>query len=173
MSFHCHAGGRGRVRRALSLLLVLLATTSARASRSDGFVVDELRFRNAQGAELRLGDLRGRVVVIYTFTSTEPSAGEALVHLSRLDAESDCRLVVLALSLDPDPQDLARLLQSVRPRIAMLLDGSGRLGAVLGVGRAPVALVLDRGGEIRERHELRGETDFGRLEEAVTELLDE
>ena len=147
------------------------AAPPAAAAAPAGAVVDDLRFRNAQGGEIRLGDLRGRIVVLYTFTSAAPAARTTLEQLSRLDARADCDLVILALSLDRDPRDLARLLEAARPRIAMLLDGSGELASALGVGAAPVAFVLDRQGAIRGRHALESGDDFGPLEGAVAALL--
>ncbi len=150
----------------------MLAAPPAGASRT-GDVVDDLRFRNQQGAEIRIGELRGRVVVLYAFASTHASARDTLDRLSRLDSRSDCELVVLALSLDREPRDLARLVQSVRPEVAMLLDSSGELAASLEVGESPVAFVLDRRGAIRQRRALRTHDEFRALEASVASLLDE
>lgn len=151
-------------------LAALLAAVPANALRT-GDVVDHLRFRNQQGAEIRIGDLRGRVVVLYAFTSTHASSRDMLARLSRLDARADCNVVVLALSLDRDPDDLAFLLQGVRPRVALLLDSSGELATSLAVGSVPTAFVLDRQGEIQERRALQTGDDLRALEASVGRLL--
>lgn len=167
------AQGRARRRTAGALALAaVLAASSANALRT-GDAVDDLRFRNQQGAEIRIGDLRGRVVLLYAFTSNHVSARDMLARLSQLDARADCNLVVLALSLDHNPDDLALLLQGVRPGVAMLLDPSGELATSLAVDAVPTAFLLDRRGEIHERRALRTGDDFRALEESVGRLLDD
>jgi len=158
----------------LALGIALHGAVAAAGKPTDGSgKLDDVRFRNGIGVELRIGDLRGRVVLLYTFNSTQPAARESLAFVSALRKCGGSDLMVLALSFDRDLPTFETFLEEVRPSVPLLLDPSGELATTLGVDDVPTAILLDRDGNVRWQKAIGVRADHAPLERALLETLAE
>jgi len=102
----------------------------------------------ASGAEARLADLRGKVVLVNLWATWCPPCRRELPTLDRLQGEYRERgLVVLTLT-DEAPEDVRELLASLAPRA---LNGSVPDFGWLAIRDfRPFTLVIDREGRLRD-----------------------
>lgn len=142
---------RGAASRALLLLVAgsapLRAQEGPAAAPADPiFLSDadyEWRLQRPDGTELRLADLRGRVLFINVWASwCEPCVRE----LPGIEALRDSVPGVEFLAISPEQPERARAwLEGRRLGLPVYFDAGGR-PAVLGLTMVPSTFVVDRGG---------------------------
>jgi len=121
------------------------------------------------GTATTWADLRGRVVVVQSFT-TKGSAGRAALDRSvkALASLADDEVVILALHTPEGAQQAGELLTRRDIGVPVMIDASGRFCDEFGFYKRPTNAVIDRNGRIR----FAGLTPLG-LKEAVSRLVDE
>jgi peroxiredoxin len=105
-----------------------------------------------EGKEVRLSDLRGKVVLIDFWATWCPPCREELPHIQRLHEQLESEgLVVLALATDRDPAKV-RSFVSHHGFTFTVLPVNPRVAATYRVRGIPTVYLVDREGRIRFRH---------------------
>jgi len=99
----------------------------------------------------RLGQFRGRPVLLTMFASRCPLCEEELPRLERLHREFFKRgLVVLGVATDADASELARFVKRHELSFFVLHDPNGRaLREIFGTSKLPETYLIDRDGIVR------------------------
>lgn len=102
-------------------------------------------------AATRLGQFRGRPVLLTMFASRCPLCEEELPRLERLHRELFKRgLVVLGVAADADASELARFVKRHELSFFVLHDPNGRaLREIFGTSKLPETYLIDRDGIVR------------------------
>ena len=99
---------------------------------------------------LRWKDLRGKVVVIQTWTSKTPAGRNWAMRVGRLVDEADRDQVVIIALHTPQGADTARRYLDRRPlEVSVAIDPSGTFCDSLGAYKRPVNILIDRNGTVR------------------------
>ena len=99
---------------------------------------------------LRWEDLRGKVVVIQTWTSKTPAGRNWAERASRLIDEADRDQVAIIALHTPQGADTARTYLDRRPlEVSVAIDPSGTFCDSLGAYKRPVNIIIDRNGTVR------------------------
>lgn len=102
-----------------------------------------------EGGDLSLADLRGQVVVLDFWASWCGPCRKELPRLDTLHAEIARRGGrVLAVSIDEDRQNVDRFARRYGLRLPIAVDGPNGLARELDLRHVPLAIVLDRDGNV-------------------------
>ena len=145
---------------ALALCLLAVAGTAARAADANapapGFVgqsAPDFALPAAAGANVRLSEYRGQPVVLSFWSSQCSLCAGQLAALNRYyGTYRSSGLIVLAVSVDDDPQraqDYARAHSTAFP---LLLDRAKVVSRAYGIERLPTTVLIDRSGVVRYLH---------------------
>lgn len=105
--------------------------------------------RDLDGRSLRLGALRGEVIVVAFWASWCAPCRRELPVLDALHAELSPRGGrVVAISIDQDPENARRFARRLRLALPVYHDGPERLARTLDLKQVPFTMVLDRQGVI-------------------------
>lgn len=122
------------------------------------------------GKTVRLGDYRGRVVLLNFWATWCAPCQAELPHFAKWQRKYGAQgLQVIAVSMDDAPAAPYALVRKIRPGYPVVMgdDALGTLyGGILGL---PVTFLIARDGSVVERVE--GETDLITLEMRVAKLL--
>lgn len=140
----------------LPLLLALACggpTGGPGSARQPGAV--ELGVRRADGSFLEIGDLRGRIVVLFVFGTYDGTSQMAMTPLREL-AEAHPEIAIVGIDVEPSARQLIGTFeQALTPPFPITYDPEDRLigGATeLGViDTVPTLVVLDARGRERRR----------------------
>ncbi|MEE9128420.1 MAG: redoxin domain-containing protein [Phycisphaerales bacterium] len=95
-------------------------------------------------------DLRGKVVVIQTWTSKTPAGRNWAMRARRLVDEADRDQVVIIALHTRQGADTARRYLDLRPlEVSAAIDPSGTFCDSLGAYKRPVNVIIDRNGTVR------------------------
>ncbi len=101
------------------------------------------------GEALSLGALRGKIVVVQTWTSKSALGRAAANRLSRLNRYGD-EVAMIAIHTPEGAENVDAFLSNVTIEgVHIAVDATGAYLDELGVYRRPTTLVLDRNGEVR------------------------
>lgn len=138
-----------------------------------GEVAPDVTLSLLDGSEVRLADLRGKVVVVDFWATWCPPCIESMPGLDRLARErADDGLVALAVNRDDGAA--AGLVRSFLDEhrlgsLRVALDGDAAAARAFRVQALPTLFVLDRDGVIVTSHV--GGTSYGELRELIAPLL--
>jgi peroxiredoxin len=148
-----------RRRAALAVAaLAALASTGTQAAREGGARLigqpaPDFALPAVIGNNVRLSEYRGQAVIISFWSSHCAVCARELSLLDRLyKTYQSSGLVVLAISVDDDPD---RAAQYARERVAdypLLLDRNKEVGRTYDIDRLPSSVLIDRSGIVRYRH---------------------
>jgi thiol-disulfide isomerase/thioredoxin len=165
--------------RALALLLLTFAATlliasglgrglateaPAAASKNSlqvgsSAAVPDFSLHDLDGAEHRLEQHAGRVVLVHFFATWCEPCREELASLARLVERHDSKhLSVLAVNVAEVPVRLQRMLQTVPVNFPVLLDADRTVTRAWGVNGLPTTFVLDRA--LLTRRFVEGDLDW-------------
>ena len=100
--------------------------------------------------QLRWEELRGKVVVIQTWTSKTPAGRNWARRSSRLIDETDQNHLAIIALHTPQGADTARTYLGRRPlEVSVAIDPSGTFCDSLGAYKRPVNILIDRNGTVR------------------------
>jgi peroxiredoxin len=163
------------LRGALAILAGGLAVGASAADHALlGRVAPEFALRATSGANIRLSEHRGEVVVITFWGSRCNTCRPQLATFNRIFATyRPAGLLVLGVNVDDDQEDALAFARSQTVDFPMLLDPAKGVSREYRVDNLPMALILDRGGAVRYVHrdfKPRHEADYTR---ELRELLNE
>jgi thiol-disulfide isomerase/thioredoxin len=149
-----------------ALLLFLLAVEPELPMAKD-FEAKELA-----GATIRLGDLRGKIVLLNFWGIWCKSCRQEIPHLAELDrAWRDKGLVVLGADYGDAPSDLEPFAKELGMTYPILVDDG--LADLYEVLVYPTSVVIDREGRVRLRVEGYREESFEEMKALVERLVQE
>jgi peroxiredoxin len=134
---------------ALGVLGLWAATHGPRGSlAAPQFVLSDLA-----GKVVRMEDLRGKVVLLNLWTTWCPPCVEEMPTLQELAKQMNGRdFVLLAVSEDEQPANVAPWIAQRRFTFPVLLDPHAEVGGALGITGYPETFVVDRNGRIVHHH---------------------
>jgi peroxiredoxin len=136
----------GGLAACLAFASVAGATAQLAGSDAPDFVL-----KSTSGANLRLSEYRGEVVML-SFWATW--CGDCRAQLERLgemhDRYQDAGVELLAVSLDQSAKQARDVAASLDVTYPVLHDAGGAVGRLYDVSKVPVMVLIDRGGVVRE-----------------------
>jgi peroxiredoxin len=157
-------------------LAMLLACTvgSASAAVQLSSNAPDFTLKSAAGANLRLQEQRGQVVLVNFWATWCGPCRQELPHLNSLyDKYRASGFVLLGVNIDDDPRLATALAAKLGLRFPVLLDNDKKVSRVYDMSAMPATLLIDRDGRVRHIH--RGYRDGVEktYEEQVRALLKE
>lgn len=156
-----------------SFVWLLLASFTAFADQpnpGEGDVPPDVFGKSSTGEVIRLGDYRGRIVVIsFWATWCGPCRKEIPMLMALQEKATREKLVVLAVNWRQSREaflEIRKYFRGKAPLVTLISDESGRAGNAYGVRGIPHMVIVGRDGRIAAVHE-------GYSEEAVEGILDE
>jgi len=133
-----------------------------------------LEFPDEHGVPTSLASLQGHVVLVDVWASWCAPCKVAFSHYNALFKQYHARgLDVLAVNVDARRADADRFLASRPHEIKVLFDPKGIAPKRLGLKGMPTSYLVDRAGNIRERHEGFTEDDVVTYRRQIEALLAE
>ena len=166
-----------KVSKRWSLALALLLATSVGSTQASVQLASnapDFTLRSANGANLRLQEQRGQVVLLNFWATWCGPCRLELPHLNRIyDSYRKSGFVLLGVNIDDDPRAAADLAAKLGLKFPVLLDSDKKVSRVYDMSAMPATLLIDRDGRVRHIH--RGYRDGVEktYEEQVRALLKE
>jgi peroxiredoxin len=157
----------------LPLMLVACAGTAAAAAQLAATAPD-FTLRSVGGANLRLAEQRGQVVLVNFWATWCGPCRQEMPHLNRLyERYRSAGFVLLGVNIDDDPRAAADLATKLGVQFPVLLDTDKAVSRAYDMSAMPATLLIDRDGRVRHIH--RGYRDGVErtYEEQVRSLLRE
>ncbi|HUW49479.1 MAG TPA: TlpA disulfide reductase family protein [Sulfuricella sp.] len=160
------------------LTLVLLGLIAYVWFRPPAWVSDEnraapdIRVILLDGRQIRLEDLRGKVVLVNFWATWCPYCRHEIPDMERFYRDHHAQgFEILALSQDDTAEPVRQFLASAGVHFPVAMATTGHTAALGGVSRLPTSFLIDRQGRVR--HKISGQVHYGRLEDLVGPLLAE
>ena len=133
----------------LLLTLFFPACTSSNGVQV-GKPAPDFTLEDLKGAEVSLGQLRGKVVALVFWASWCPHCKTEIPELNRLDKELKGNgLEVLAVSFKESPETLKPFAEKNGINYRVLLDGKGAVSSTYGIVGLPSLVIVDRDGTVK------------------------
>jgi thiol-disulfide isomerase/thioredoxin len=165
-------------RVAAFLLVALLMAGSAGAKGLQvGDVPPDALGRDESGAPVKLGDYRGKVVIISFWASWCPACRKELPALGSVQKVAGVgQLQVLAVNYGENRQRYREIVRVLRPGlqeapIKLISDTQSYYGTEYGVKALPHMVLIGRDGRIAAVHEGYGESEIPLLVKEINQLL--
>lgn len=164
-------GGR-RAGLGLGLLLLGGLVTPAAAGQVAGKPAADFALPELRGGVVKLGELRGKVVLVdFWATWCEPCTKE-LPELERLHQQLAARgVVIVGISLDKERKNALDLAGALKLKFKLLHDPEGKVAEVYDPPKMPSSYVIDRDGVVRFVNEgFSGAADVAKLKRQLEQL---
>jgi peroxiredoxin len=139
------------IKNCLLPLLLALLTGSAVAAVQPSSVAPDFTLRSVGGANLRLQEQRGQVVMVNFWATWCSPCRQEMPHLSRLyDKYRSSGFVLLGVNIDDDPRAAADLAARLGVHFPVLLDTDKKVSRVYDMSAMPATLLIDRDGRVRQ-----------------------
>lgn len=179
------AGGRRAALAALAAVCAGAVSAQAAAQASlphlrIGDAVPELEVKTTRGDAVRLGALRGRVLIVNFFASYCGPCRTELPLLAELTQRllAEARLhrggpepLLLPVGVDARPDDSARFAASLGVKAAVLVDPDGAVRTAFDPQRYPCTFLVDSAGVVRHINRGFGPGYPARMERWLRTLL--
>lgn len=155
------------MKRLIALLLVLLAVASAGCSKGDergranapamkaveGAVAPDFAVRDLTGKELRLSELRGKVVLVNFWATWCPPCREEIPSMVKLNqALAGKPFQMLAISIDEGGKGaVEQFFATSGQTLPAYLDGEDKVSRLYGTTGVPETFVVDKKGVILKK----------------------
>jgi thiol-disulfide isomerase/thioredoxin len=166
-----------RLSGALLLLLIGCATAggSERGGKQIGAPAPEITVQRLNGKPLRIGDLRGKVVLLDVWASWCAPCKDELPMLDEIAARQRKRGVeIVAVSIDQERDNVDKFLRG-KPRWSLTVahDPNGVIAETLQPDKMPTSYIIDRSGIVRYVNSGFERADAPVIERRLTELAGE
>lgn len=136
----------------LSLLLSFFFLLVGAAPKV-GEVLPEFSRKNAQGKEVSLSSLKGKVVLLdFWATYCKPCKAELPILDKWQSAYQKQGLSVLSINVDPETEDALEFLRKSPVKFEVLFDPDDTLRETFGNPEMPALFLIDRQGKLRVLH---------------------
>jgi peroxiredoxin len=161
-------------RRSLLGLVLLAAAQAASAKVAANTQAPDFTLRQIDGPNLRLGEQRGRVVMVNFWATWCGPCRVELPHLARLhDKYRSSGFLLLGVNIDEDPAQAKALAAKLGLKFPVLLDTDKKVVGTYDLSAMPATVLIDKDGRVRHLH--RGYREGVELtyEQQVRDLLKE
>jgi len=165
---------RCRRRAALAGLLLLGSTWTAAAPLAPQALAPDFTLRTLDGKNLRLGEQRGRVVLVNFWATWCGPCRQEMPHLNKLyDKYRSSGFMLLGVNVDEDTRNAVAVADKLGVRFPVLPDADKRVSQKYDLRAMPSTVLIDRNGRVRYVH--RGYRDGyeDTYEKQIRELLKE
>ena len=114
-----------------------------------GAVAPDFALKDVNGANQRLSEFRGDIVVLTFWASWCGPCRETLADLDGIDAAASGGPVVISVNIEGDAERARSVARSLGISHATLLDDRQVVGRLYDVSHLPLTLLLDRDGVVR------------------------
>lgn len=159
-----------------ALLLLALATLWVTAGDDAPAAAPEFSAETLDGQTVALSDYRGRVVLLDFWASwCGPCLQEMPFLVELQNAHADSEMIVLAVNIDNKAANARRFLEKLpaQPAFPILLDPGKTIPPLYDLEAMPTTVLIDRGGNIRFRHNGFSDDHRERITTEVETLLNE
>lgn len=160
---------------AVALLLALASLWAPPAlAVGDGSVAPEIALKDLSGKQVKLSELKGKVVLVDFWASWCGPCREELPVLDGLYKKyKDKGLVVIGVGLDRDADKLAKFLRALPISFPVVHDPAGSVANKYEPPKMPSSYMIDKRGLIRHVHAGYKASDKAQLEKELSALLAE
>jgi peroxiredoxin len=161
-------------RRSLLGLALLAAAAAAGASVAPKALAPDFTLRQIDGPNLRLGEQRGRVVMVNFWATWCGPCRIELPHLARLhDRYRGSGFLLLGVNIDDNPEAARALAGKLGLKFPVLLDTDKKVVGAYDLNAMPATVLIDKDGRVRHLHRGYREGVEQTYEQQVRELLKE
>lgn len=140
-------------RRALLAAAMAACAASAPAALAPATAAPDFTLRSADGGNLRLGELRGRVVLVNFWATWCGPCKIEMPHLNRIyEKYRSAGFVLLGVNIDEDPRQAAAMAQRMGLKFPVLLDTDKAVSRRYALDSMPGTVLIDRDGKVRHVH---------------------
>jgi peroxiredoxin len=140
-------------RRHLLAMAMLAAAGAANAKAAPNAPAPDFTLRQLDGANLRLGEQRGRVVMVNFWATWCGPCRVELPHLGRLhDKYRSAGFVLLGVNIDEDANAAKALASKLGLKFPVLFDSKKEVVAAYDLNAMPATVLIDRDGRVRHLH---------------------
>lgn len=162
------------VSRVLVASLLAAAAGAAVPAVSTSATAPDFTLRALEGPNVRLQELRGRVVLVNFWATWCGPCRQEMPHLNRLyEKYRGSGFQLLGVNIDEDPRAATELAAKLGVKFPVLLDTDKKVSRLYDMSAMPATVVIDRDGKVRYLH--RGYRDGveKNYEMQIRELLKE
>ena len=161
-------------RRSMLGLALLAAAHAAGAAVSPRAQAPDFTLRQIDGPNLRLGEQRGRVVMVNFWATWCGPCRVELPHLARLHHKyRGSGFTLLGVNIDEDPNAARALVGKMGLKFPVLLDTEKKVVGSYDLNAMPATVLIDKDGRVRYLHRGYREGVEQTYEQQVRELLRE
>ena len=163
-----------RTARALMGLLLALGASVCASALAPATLAPDFTLRSMDGANLRLQEQRGRVVMLNFWATWCAPCRKEMPHLNRLyEKYRASGFVLLSVNVDEDARNAAGAAAQLGLKFPVLLDTDKKVSQRYELNAMPSTVLIDRDGRVRYVH--RGYVDGYELsyDQQVLALLKE
>jgi peroxiredoxin len=140
-------------RRHLIALAMLAAAGAAKAKAAPNAPAPDFTLRQIDGPNLRLGEQRGRVVMVNFWATWCGPCRVELPHLDKLHAKyRNSGFLLLGVNIDDDPNAAKALASKMGLKFPVLFDSEKKVVAAYDLNAMPATVLIDRDGKVRHLH---------------------
>jgi peroxiredoxin len=153
-SEHLASPTRRDLSRALAALgLAALALPCAQAAVEPSAQAPDFTLRRMGGANLRLAEQRGQVVMVNFWATWCGPCRQEMPHLNRLyEKYRAAGFQLLGVNVDDDPAKAVELAGQLALKFPVLLDTDKRVTRSYDLSAMPATVLIDRDGRVRHLH---------------------
>lgn len=140
-------------RRHLLTFAMLAAAGAANAKAAPNAPAPDFTLRQIDGPNLRLGEQRGRVVMVNFWATWCGPCRVELPQLARLhDKYRSSGFLLLGVNIDDDPNAARALAAKLGLKFPVLFDSEKKVVAAYDLNAMPATVLIDRDGKVRHLH---------------------
>jgi len=159
---------------ACAAALLLALPLMAGATPATGSPAPDFTLKSAAGQNLRLGEQKGRVVMVNFWATWCGPCRIELPQLSRLQQKyGDAGFTMLGVNVDDDFSKATAVAQQLDVRFPVLYDDGKQVVKRYGVSAMPSSVLIDRDGRVRAVHLGYRAGDEAAYEDTIRALLKE
>jgi peroxiredoxin len=141
------------VRRSLIGAALGLGTGVCAAALTPASPAPDFTLRSTDGQNLRLGEQRGRVVMVNFWATWCGPCRQELPHLNRLyEKYRASGFVLFGVNVDEDTRNAAAVASKMGLKFPMLPDADKRVSKQYDLSAMPSTVLIDRDGKVRHVH---------------------
>jgi peroxiredoxin len=137
----------------LALLLMAAAPWTVAAPLAPTAPAPDFTLRTLDGQKLRLGEQRGRVVLVNFWATWCGPCRQEMPHLNKLyEKYKSSGFVLLGVNVDDDTRQAAGVADKLGVKFPVLPDADKRVSKQYDLSAMPSTVLIDRDGKVRYLH---------------------